>query len=104
MEIYLSKKLKDQSHKYHNRKSGEMASRIFETYKNSVMPYGRHIHKILAKMAISTMCKFPSDLYALTHWKFVLSSFKTCPSIVTPLQEYFSDSQNSCPKIHFHVS
>ena len=41
--FYL-KKLKYQMHNAQNRRSVEMASHIFETYNNSVIPYGRHIH------------------------------------------------------------
>ena len=43
-DSYL-KKLKDKSHNGHNRRSGEMTSNIFETYKSAVIMHGLHIQK-----------------------------------------------------------
>ena len=37
------KKLKDRSQNAQNRKSGELSSHLFETYKNSVRPHGCYI-------------------------------------------------------------
>ena len=37
------KKLKDISQNAQNRRSGEKSNRIYETYKNTVVPHGRHI-------------------------------------------------------------
>ena len=39
-----------------NRRSGEKEDRIYETYKNTVMPHGRHIYAKEYDMAKSTMC------------------------------------------------
>ena len=39
------KKLKDQIQNAQNRRSGEKAHHIYETYKNTVMPHGRHINE-----------------------------------------------------------
>ena len=36
-----------------------MANRIFETYKNSAMPHGKHIFKTSYDMAMETMCSYP---------------------------------------------
>ena len=38
------KKLKDISQNSQNRRPGEKANGIYETYKNTVMPHGRHIY------------------------------------------------------------
>ena len=38
------KKLKDKSQHSQSRRSGEKAHHIYETYKNTVMPHGRHIY------------------------------------------------------------
>ena len=37
------KHLKDRIHNAKNRRSGELSSRLFETYKNAVRPHGYHI-------------------------------------------------------------
>ena len=51
MHSYLStcrdrhlKHLKDISKNIQNRRSGELSSCLFETYKNSVKPHGCHIY------------------------------------------------------------
>ena len=42
----------------YNRIPGELASHIYETYKNSSMPHGHHNHKIAADMAMAAICDF----------------------------------------------
>ena len=42
------KQLKDRSHNAQNRRSGELSSRLFETYKNSARPHGCHIYNYSA--------------------------------------------------------
>ena len=42
-DMYL-KKLKDQIQNSQSRRSGEKAHHIYTTYKNTVMPHGRHIY------------------------------------------------------------
>ena len=37
------KKLKDKSQNAQSRRSSEKSHHIYETYKNTVMPHGRHI-------------------------------------------------------------
>ena len=41
--IIIKKKLKGHSQNAQNRSSGEKANPIYETYKNTVIPHGRHI-------------------------------------------------------------
>ena len=50
------KKLKDLSQNAHSRRSGGKENRIYETYKNTVMPHGRHIYAKAYEMAKATMC------------------------------------------------
>ena len=35
-----------------------MYNRLFETYKNSVMPHGKHIFKTASEMAMERMCAY----------------------------------------------
>ena len=50
------KKLKDIIQNAQNRRSGEKENRIYETYKNTVMPHGCHIYAKAYDMAKETMC------------------------------------------------
>ena len=52
----LLKKLKDLSQNAQNRRSGGKANRIYETYKNTVMPHEHHIHTTVYDTAKATMC------------------------------------------------
>ena len=70
--IGIEKKLKDQFQNDQNRSSGEKAHHIYETYKNTVMPHGRHIYAKASEMANETMCAYPHSDNALPHWKCVL--------------------------------
>ena len=56
MEWAFFEKLKDQSFNAQNISSGEMANHLFETYKNYVMPHGKHMFKTASDMAMATMC------------------------------------------------
>ena len=51
---YLEK-LKDQSQNAQSRRSGEKAHHIYTTYKNTVMPHGRHICNKSSDIANATM-------------------------------------------------
>ena len=42
---------------------------IYETYKNRVMPHGRHIYAKAYDMENSTMCAYSQSDHELTHWK-----------------------------------
>ena len=56
MERSLFKKLKDLRQNAQNRRSGEKENRIYETYKNTVMPHGRHVYAKSYDMAKETVC------------------------------------------------
>ena len=49
------KKIKDKSKNAQRRRSGKKAHHIYETYKNTVMPHGRHIYSKASDMANETM-------------------------------------------------
>ena len=53
------KHLKYISNNEQNRRSGELLSRLFETYKNYVIPHGCLIYNSAAGMAMSDICPCP---------------------------------------------
>ena len=63
---------KDQSQNAQIRRSGEKAHHIYTTYKNTVMPHGRHIYAKASDMANAKMCTYSQPDHALPHWKCVL--------------------------------
>ena len=79
------KKIKDQICNAQNRRSGEMMNNIFETYKNSVMPHGKHMLRIAYVMAISTICTYPLSKHALSHRKCVLRCCEKCTFVDLPI-------------------
>ena len=80
------KKIKYHSQNDQNRRSGEKENCIYETYKNTVMPHGRHIYTKAYDMAKAKMCAYPQSDHALPHWKFVFQWCAKCPSINLPNQ------------------
>ena len=64
-----------------NRRSSEKANRLFEIYKNSVIPHGIHIYATAADMAMDKMCAYPPPQHAFPHWKCVLSCCSNFPRI-----------------------
>ena len=50
------KKIKDLIQNAQNRRSGEKANIIYETYKNTVMPHGHHIYAKAYDTAKAKMC------------------------------------------------
>ena len=66
------KKLKDKIQNAQSRRSGEKSHKVYTTYKNTVMPHGRHIYAKASDMANATMCACPHSDNALPHWKCVL--------------------------------
>ena len=54
----------DQSCNAQNRRSGEIANRLFDTYQNSVMPHGKHIFNTASDMDMATMCTYSSSKYS----------------------------------------
>ena len=47
-----------------------MANCLFDTYKNYVISYGKHMLKTEYDMAMKKMCEYPSSNYTLPHWKY----------------------------------
>ena len=76
---------------------------IYETYKNTVMPHGRHIYAKAYDMVKSTMCAYSHSYYALPHWKYVLQCCAKCPSINITDQETYDKHPNPSPSILFHI-
>ena len=46
--------------------------RIYEIYKNTVMPHGSHIYTKAYDIAKATMCEYPQSGHELTHWKCIM--------------------------------
>ena len=65
---------------------GKNQIRIYETYKNIVIPHGRHICAKAYSMAKATMCANSQYDHTLPHWKYVLRCFAQYPSINIPEQ------------------
>ena len=86
-----------------NIRSSENSNRLFETYKNSVMPHGRHIYAISAYMAMATMCAYTPSQHAWPHWKCVLRCCSNCPCIDLPDQETDMHYSNTSPLIRLHI-
>ena len=55
------KKLKDKIQSSQIIRSGEKSHHIYETYKNTVMPHGRHIYAKEYDIAQATMCAYPQS-------------------------------------------
>ena len=91
------KTLKDLSQNAQNRRSGERSNRIHDTFKNTVMPHGRHIYTKLYYMEKATMCANSQSDHALPHWKCVLRCCTQCPSINIPVQETDDNHTNPSP-------
>ena len=76
---------------------------LFETYKTTVIPYGKHMFQTESDMVMSTICAYLSSKYALPHCKCVLSCFAQCPRIDLPSQESYQHNSNVSLIRHFHV-
>ena len=55
MSRELFKTIKDKICNAQNRRSDEIVNRVFETYKHSVMSYGKHIFNIVSYTAMATI-------------------------------------------------
>ena len=97
------KYLKDISHNAQNIRSGEISSRIFETYKNAVQPHGFHIYNTASCISMEKTCPCTSKHHGIPHWEFVLRCCDKCPSIVLPSQQTIKDITNTCKTIRFNV-
>ena len=66
------KELKYQIQNSQNRRSGEKANHIYETYKHIVMPHGSHFYDKASDMENVTMCIYCQSDHALPHCKCLL--------------------------------
>ena len=73
--------LKYLSQNAQNRGSREKSNRLFDTYKNYLMPHGRHIYATAADMDMATICAYPPSQHALPYWKCVLCCCYNFPLI-----------------------
>ena len=96
------KRLKSRSQNAQNRRSGEIFSCIFETYKNAVQPHGCHIYNTSVDMAMETMFPCTSKHHGLSYCKCVLCCCDKYQIIVLTIQEANKDTTNTCPTIRFH--
>ena len=64
---FSMKHFKDRLHNAQNRKSGEISSRIFETYENVVRPNSCHIFNTAADMVVSTMFQCTYKQHGISH-------------------------------------
>ena len=63
----------------------------------------RHIYITESEMGIDTICDFPSNKHAFTHWKFVLRCCSRCPSIFNINQELHNTNKSMCLSTYFYV-
>ena len=96
-------KLKYQSCNLQNRRSGDMANLLFETYNNSVTPHGNHIFPTSYNTAMETMCTYKSSNYALPHWISVLCCCAQCLCMDFQIPESYQHHSNISPTIWLHV-
>ena len=82
---------------------GNKKIRIYETYKNTVIPHGRHIYAKTYNMTNATMCANSQSDHALPYWKCVLHCCAKIPSINNPDQETYDKHPNSSPSIRFCI-
>ena len=97
------KKLKDKIQNVQSRRSDEKAHHIYETYKNAVIPHGRHIYAKASDMKKATMCTYPQSDHARPHWKCLLRCCSDCPCINIPDQETNKKHEETTPSIRFHI-
>ena len=63
---------------------GKKQIRIYETYKNTVIPHGLHIYAKAYDTERETMCEYSQSDHALPHWKYVLQCCAQCAIINLP--------------------
>ena len=97
------KKLEGLIQNNQNRRYGERENCIYETYKNTVMPHGRHIYAKAYDTAKEKCCEDSQSDHASPHWKCVLRCYARCPSINLPDQEIDNKYPDPSPSIRFHV-
>ena len=101
-DIYL-RKLNNLSQNSQNRRSGENSNLLFETYKHSVIPHGRHLYATAAAMVMAKMCENPPYQHSFTHWKCLFCCCYNLPRIDIPYQESDRHHSNASPSIHFYI-
>ena len=82
---------------------GKNQIHIFETYKNTVIPHGRHIYAKAYDMEKATMCAYSQSDHELPHWKREFKCYDKYPSINLPDQETDDNHPNPSPSISFHT-
>ena len=70
-DCYLNK-MKYQGQNPNIRISSELASHIYDSYKNSVISHGCHIYIPSEEMAIAILCCLPSDKHGMSKSKYLL--------------------------------
>ena len=82
---------------------GENKISKYKTYKNTVMPHGRHIYAKVSDMTKATMCEYPQSDHAFPQWNCVLRCCETCLCVNLTDQETDYQYYNTSPSIRFHV-
>ena len=100
---YVFEKLKDKSQNSQSRRSGEKSHHTYETYKNTVMPHGRHIYAKASDMTNAIMYTYPQSGNALPQWKCVLRYCSERLYIHIPDQETNKQHEETTPSIRFHI-
>ena len=100
---HCMKYLKDRSQNAQNRRSGEIPSRIFETYNNALWHHCCQIYNNAADISMEKMCPCTSKHHGLPHCKCVLSWCDKFPIIVLHSKEANTDTTNTFPTIIFQV-
>ena len=102
-QYHYLEKLMDHIQNDQNRRSGKKKILIYETYKNKVMPHGRHIYAKAYDMEKATMFAYPQSNHSFPHWKCTLQCCAKCPSLNISDQEINYQYPNTSPSISFHV-
>ena len=97
------KNIKDKIRNDQIRRYGEKSHHIYTTYKNTVMPHGRHIYAKSYDIEKATMCTYPQSGHAIPHWKYVLRCCAKCPCVNIPDQETTKKHEETTPSIRFHI-
>ena len=93
--------MKDKNQQSQIRRSGEKAHHMYETYKDTVMPHGRHIYAKASDIANATMCTYPHSEHSMPHCKCVLRLFDDCPCINIPEQKILKSMRKLHPQLGF---
>ena len=93
------KKLNDKIKNAQRRRFDEKSHHIYETYKNTVMPHGRHIYAKAYDMEQVTMCTYSQSDHALPHWKRVLRCCSKCTRINIPDQKTDKNMTKQHPQL-----